>query len=120
MPSFRVGRDVYATYFVILYLGDNDNHPIWIARAITNVNAKLFKHPNHMLIQYWKPIGASDHIQEAYDGWVGERPLQWRIDDSQPPIWEHTDFIYISTEVGNLVIYQKFHSEDSVFANQRN
>jgi hypothetical protein len=95
-PSFRVGRDVFASYFVILRQSDNNSHPFWIARAITNMNAKPFKHPNCMLIQYWKPIGTSDHIQDTYDGWNGVRPLQWKIDDCQPPIWERTDSIILA------------------------
>jgi hypothetical protein len=49
-PSFRFGRNVYASYFVVLRPCDNDSHPFWIARAITNVNAEPFEHPNCLLI----------------------------------------------------------------------
>jgi hypothetical protein len=45
-------------------------------------------------------MGASNHIQETYNGWDGERPMQWRIDDSQPPVWEHTDSIMSAWKSG--------------------
>lgn len=61
-PSFKVGRDVYVGYFVILRPDNRDNHLFWIARAISDVNAKPIQHPNCILIQYWKPMGASDHL----------------------------------------------------------
>jgi hypothetical protein len=38
-------------------------------------------------------MDSSDHIQETYDGWDGRRPLEWRVDDCQPPVWEHTNSI---------------------------
>jgi hypothetical protein len=52
VPSFRVGRDVYAGYFLILYPSDRNNRPFWIARAISDVNAEPVEHPNCILIQY--------------------------------------------------------------------
>lgn len=85
-PSFRVGKDVYAGYFVILHPSDGDNHPFWITKAISDVNAEPVQHPNCILIQYWKPMDASNHIQETYNSWDGERPMQWKIDDSQAPV----------------------------------
>jgi hypothetical protein len=44
-PSFRVGRDVYAGYFVILRPSDGDKQPFWITRALTNVDAEPVEHP---------------------------------------------------------------------------
>lgn len=61
-PSFKVGRDVYVGYFVILRPDNRDNHLFWIARAISDVNVEPIQHPNCILIQYWKPMGASDHL----------------------------------------------------------
>jgi hypothetical protein len=66
-PSFRVGRDVYAGYFLILRPSDDDIRPFWIARALTNVDAEPMEHPHWILIQYWKPSASSDNIQETYD-----------------------------------------------------
>jgi hypothetical protein len=90
-PSFRVGRDVYAGYFVVLRPSDGDKRPFWIARALTNVDAEPVEHPQCILIQYWKPSSSSNHIQETYAGWDGDRSMQWTIEDSQPPVWEHTN-----------------------------
>ena len=88
-PSFRVGQDVYDGYFIVLCPSNGDKRPFWIARALTNVDAEPVEHPQYILIQYWKPLASSDHIQETYGGWDGDRSMQWRINDSQPPIWEH-------------------------------
>jgi hypothetical protein len=85
-PSFKIVRNVYAGYFVVLRPSNGDNQPFWIARALTNVDAKPVEHPHRVLIQYWKPSASPDLIQETYDGWDGKRSMQWRIDDSQPPM----------------------------------
>ena len=74
-PSFKVGRDVYARYFVILCPSDDNKRPFWIARALTNVDAELVEHPQCILIQYWKPLAFSYHIQETYGGWDGDRSM---------------------------------------------
>jgi hypothetical protein len=84
---------VYAGYFLFLCPSDGDIRLFWIARALTNVDVEPNEHPQCILIQYWKPSASSDHIQETYDGWDGERSMQWRIDDSEPPMWEHTNSI---------------------------
>jgi hypothetical protein len=49
-PSFRVGRDVYAGYFVVLRPSDGDKRPFWIARALTNVDVEPVEHPQCILI----------------------------------------------------------------------
>ena len=51
-PLFRIGRDVYVHYFVILRPNDNDNCPFWIARALTNVDAEPIQHLHSVLIHY--------------------------------------------------------------------
>jgi hypothetical protein len=35
-PSFRVGQDVYAGYFIAVRSTDGDLRPFWVARAVTN------------------------------------------------------------------------------------
>jgi hypothetical protein len=35
-PSFRVGRDIYARYFIAVRSANGDLHPFWVARAVTN------------------------------------------------------------------------------------
>ena len=99
-PSFRIGRDVYAGYFLVLRPNDGDIQPFQIARALTNVDAELMEHLHYMLIQYWKPFASFNHIQETYGGWDGERSMQWRIDDSEPPMWEHTNSIMSAWKSG--------------------
>ena len=74
-PLFRVGWDVYASYFIVLRPSDNNIQLFWIARALTNVDAKPMEHLYCIPIQYWKPSASSNHIQETYDGWDGERSM---------------------------------------------
>jgi hypothetical protein len=40
-PSFRVGRDVYAGYFITVCSTDGDLRPFWVARAVTNPSPNL-------------------------------------------------------------------------------
>jgi hypothetical protein len=35
-PSFRIGRDVYAGYFIAVRSMDGDLRPFWVARAVMN------------------------------------------------------------------------------------
>jgi hypothetical protein len=37
-PSFHVGRDMYAGYFIAVRSVDGDLRPFWVARAITNLS----------------------------------------------------------------------------------
>ena len=37
-PSFHVGRDVYAGYFIAMHSTDGDLCPFWVARAVTNLS----------------------------------------------------------------------------------
>ena len=49
-PSFRVGRDVYASYFIVFFPSNGNIRPFWIVRALTNVDAKPMEHPHCILI----------------------------------------------------------------------
>jgi hypothetical protein len=40
-PSFRVGRDIYARYFLVVRLTDGDLRPFWVAHAVSNPNQTL-------------------------------------------------------------------------------
>jgi hypothetical protein len=51
-PSFRVGPDVYAGYFLAVRSTDGDLRPFWVARAISNPNPDPGHHDQ---IQYWRP-----------------------------------------------------------------
>jgi hypothetical protein len=53
-------------------------------------------HTNSVL----EPSASSNHIQKTYDGWNGKRSMQWRIDESQPPVWEHTNSIMSAWKLG--------------------
>jgi hypothetical protein len=44
LPSFRVGRDLFAGYFLIVRPVDGDLRLFWLARAVSNLNPD----PNHL------------------------------------------------------------------------
>jgi hypothetical protein len=50
-PSFHVGRDVYAGYFLAVRSTDGNLSPFWVARAISNPNPDP-GHRNQIQIQY--------------------------------------------------------------------
>ena len=84
--------------FFVLVMVTTDHSRL--RRALINVDVKPMDHPHSILLQYWKPSTSSDHIQETYDGWDGERSMQWRIDDTQPPVQEHMNSIMFAWKLG--------------------
>jgi hypothetical protein len=86
-PSFRVGRDVYEGYFVAVRPPDGVTQSVWIARALSNPNCNP-EQPNCILLQYFRPTSRNMDIQAFYTGWDSERGLRWKIEESEPPVWE--------------------------------
>jgi hypothetical protein len=67
-PSFRVGQDVYARYFIAVRSADGDLRPFWVARAVIYPNLDS-GHRNQIQIQYWMP-NTFEHIDEdTYSRW---------------------------------------------------
>lgn len=90
LPSFRVGRDVFEGYFLAIRPSDDDSRPLWIARALSDPNSNPDQ-PNCVLIQFFRPTSRDENVQETYIGWDSPRGLRWKVDESHPPVWEHTD-----------------------------
>jgi hypothetical protein len=90
LPSFRVGRDVFEGYFLAIRPADGDSKPLWIARALSDPNTNPDQ-PNCVLIQFFRPTSRDENVQETYSGWDSARGLRWKVDESQPPVWEHTN-----------------------------
>ena len=89
-PSFRVARDVFEGYFVAIRPADGDSHPVWIGRALFNPNSSP-ENPNCILIQYFCPTSRNQNVQNYYTGWDSKRGLRWKVDEPEPPSWQHTD-----------------------------
>jgi hypothetical protein len=90
--SFRVNRDTFAGYFVVVRPTDGDSKPFWLARAITNPNPD----PGHMHmieIQYWTPSSDRSINLETYAGWDTKKGNVWREDRIIPPTWSSTNCI---------------------------
>ena len=91
-PSFRVGRDMYASYFVVFRPADDDSKPFWLARAFTNPNPDP-GHVNLIQMQYWTPSSIQHIDMDTYSRWHTRKGNVWREDQSFPPSWSHTDCI---------------------------
>jgi hypothetical protein len=65
-PSFRVGRDVYAGYFLAVQSADGDLRPFWVARVVNNPNPDP-GHRDQSQIQYRRP-NSFQHV-DTYIGW---------------------------------------------------
>ena len=89
-PSFRVARDVFEGYCVAIRPTDGNFHPVWIGRTLSNPNSSP-ENLNCILIQYFHPTSRNQDVQDFYTGWNNERGLRWRVDETEPPIWQHTD-----------------------------
>ena len=78
--SFWVNRDLYEGYFVAIRASDDDReHPIWIARALSNPNSNL-EHLGCILIQYFRPISRNENVQKFYTSWDFGNDLRWKVD----------------------------------------
>ena len=86
-PSFRVGQDVQEDYFVAIRLADGETQPVWIVRALSNLDCNLEK-PNCILIQYFRLTSKSVDVQEFYTDWDSDRHLCWKIEENEPPVWK--------------------------------
>ena len=94
-PSFRVARDLFEGYFVAIRPAEGDLHPIWIGRALFDPNSNP-ENPNCVLIQYFRPTLRNQDVQDFFTGWDSERGLRWKVDETEPPVWQHTDALMIA------------------------
>ena len=37
------------------------------------------------------PTSRNQDVQDFYTGWDNERGLRWRVDETEPPLWQHTN-----------------------------
>ena len=91
-PSFRVGRDLFAGYFVALRPCDGDPKPVWIARAISDPNSNP-EWPNTVQIQFFRPISSDQDVKRYYKEWDTDDNLRWTVDKGVAMAWESTDSI---------------------------
>ena len=91
-PSFRVGRDLYAGYFVALRPCDGDERPFWIARAISNPNSNPEK-PNTVQIQFFRPVSRDKDVMKFYKDWDTDVNLRWTVEKGVAITWESTNSV---------------------------
>ena len=63
---------------------------MWIGRALSNPNSSL-EYPNCVLIQYFRPTSRNQDVIDFYTRWDCKRGLRWKVDETEPPIWQHID-----------------------------
>jgi hypothetical protein len=94
LPSFRVGHDVYAGYFLTVRSVDGDLHPFWVARAVSNPNPDPDPgHRDQIQIQYWRPNSFQHVDADTYAGWNSKEGNVWCEDKGFLPSWSHTDCV---------------------------
>jgi len=91
-PSFRVGRDLYAGYFVALRPCDEDIRPFWLGRAMSDPNSNLDM-PNTIQIQFFRPISRNRDVLKYYKDWNTDKNLWWTIEKGVDISWQSTDAI---------------------------
>ena len=91
-PSFRVGRDLYAGYFVALRPCDEDIRPFWLGRAMSDPNSNPDM-PNTVLIQFFRPISRDRDVLKYYKDWDTDKHLRWTIEKGVDISWQSTDAI---------------------------
>jgi hypothetical protein len=104
-PSFRVGRDVYAGYFIAVRFADGDLRPFWVARAVTNPSPDL-GHRNQIQIQYWMPNSFQHVHADTYIGWDSKEGNVWCEDKGFLPSWSQTDCIMTTWKSTGFVVGQ--------------
>jgi hypothetical protein len=91
-PSFRVGRDVYAGYFLAVRSTDGDLRPFWVARVVSNPNPDP-GHRDQIQIQYWRPNSFQHVDADTYAGWDSKEGNVWYEDNGFLPSWSHIDCV---------------------------
>ena len=94
-PSFRVMRDMYGGYFVVVRPADGDMKSFWLGRAMTNPNPNP-DHVHMIKIQYWRPVRGQHINEETYEGWDIREGNGWQEDRAILPTWANTDCIMIA------------------------
>lgn len=84
-PSFCVGRDVYARYFLAVRSTDGDLRPFWVARAVSNPNPDP-GHRDQIQIQYWRPNSFQHVDADTYVGWDSKEGNVWCEDKGFLPL----------------------------------
>jgi hypothetical protein len=91
-PSFCVGHDVYAGYFLAVQWTDGDLRPFWVACAVINPNPDP-GYRDQIQIQYWRP-NSFQHIDvDTYAGWDSKEGNVWCEDKNFLPSWSYTDCV---------------------------
>jgi hypothetical protein len=94
-PSFRVARDVYEGYMLLIRPGDETNpKPIWVVLDVSDpVLMSTSEHFQKIKVQYFTSTSKSRIVQESYIGWDTKQTMKWKAASNELPCWIHTSCI---------------------------
>jgi hypothetical protein len=94
-PSFRIARDVYKGYMLLIRPGDEAHpKPIWVALALSHlVLTSTSEYFQKIKVQYFMPTSKTRTVQESYVGWDTKQTMKWKAASNEPPCWIHTSCI---------------------------
>jgi len=101
-PSFRVARDVYEGYMLLVRPGDEEIHvkPVWVALALSDpVLSSSSERFQQMRIQYYMPTSKTRAVLKTYSGWDTKRNMKWKAASNEPPCWIHNSCILTAWKI---------------------
>ena len=94
-PSFWIGRDLYASYFVALRPCDGNDRSFWIARAMSDPNSNP-ERLNTVQIQFFRPVSRNRDVLKFYKDWNTNVNLRWTIKKGVAITRENTNSVLIA------------------------
>jgi hypothetical protein len=93
--SFRVVRDVYEGYMLLIRPGDEAHlKPVWVALALSHpVLISSSEYFQKIKVQYFMSTSKTRIVQESYVGWDTKQTMKWKAASNEPPCWIHTSCI---------------------------
>jgi hypothetical protein len=101
-PSFRVARDVYEGYMLLVRPGDEEIHvkPMWVALALLDpMLSSSSERFQYIRVQYFMATSKTRAMLETYASWDTKRNMKWKATSNEPPCWIHTSCILTAWKI---------------------
>jgi hypothetical protein len=95
-PSFRVARDVYEGYMLLVWPSDEEINakPVWVALALSDpMLSSSSERFQQIRVQYFMPKSKMRVVLETYANWNTKKNMKWKVASNKPPCWIHTSCI---------------------------
>jgi hypothetical protein len=94
-PSFCIGCNVFARYFLTVRSTNGDFSPFWVASVVTNLNPDS-GHCNQIHLLNWKPNSFEDADVDTYIEWDLKKGNVWYVHKGLLPCWSYIDCVIIA------------------------